>query len=252
MNMSISPKERNLLIGFFGVLIAVAVWFLYVSPTRDEIEAIKLENVSLKATADEYESINLRVEDYKNALSENAVLAEEITSRFPAEIRTQDQMMFWSEIDKFDQDNLRFGDLEIDDRDPVAVAGVEDIGDANMNVSDDGRITFADSDIEDISAKYVLYGAPTSMGFACTYDGLKSMIRYVNSQYDKNSIIGLDVSFNDTTGYLEGSMSVELYYIEGLEKEYKPYFIPSVPTGQSNVFHTGEKIAAMEAKAKNN
>jgi len=246
MRMSVSPKERNLLIGVLGILIAVAAWFLYISPTRDDIEAIKLENVSLKATADEYESVNLRADEYQSSIAQNLILAEEITGHFPSQVSTQDQMMFWSDIDKFDPDNLRFGDLEIEDRDPVAVAGVDDYGNAQMTVNDDGSVSFADSSIEDISAKYVLYGAPTSMAFACTYDGLKSMVRYINAQNNKNAINGFNVEFDESTGYLEGSVTVELFYIEGLEKEYSPVFIPSVPTGQSNIFHTGER--ALEAQ----
>lgn len=252
MKMSISPKERNILIGFFGILIAVAAWFAYVSPTRDEIEAVKLENVSLKATADEYESINLRVNDYEEAIKADVIIAEEITSRFPAEVKTQDQMMFWADFDKEDMENLRFGDLEIDDRDPVAVTGVEDLGGANINVADDGSITIADAQVEDITAKYVLYGAPFGMGFACTYDGLKSMVKYVNDQYDRNCILGFDVAYDETSGLLEGSISVELFYIEGLEKDYQASFIPSVPVGQADVFHMGQRQLAKEAKEKEN
>ena len=84
-----------------------------------------------------------------------------------------------------------------------------------------------------------------AMNFACTYNGLKYMINYITSQTNKNSIIGFEIYYDEETGYLTGAVGVELYYIEGLEKEYVPTFIPAVPKGLSDVFHTGADTVSL-------
>lgn len=239
MKMSISKKERDLLIGFFGVLIAVAVWFLVAKPNIDKIEALNAENVILKAQAEEYEAVNLRVPEYEAGIINNQILMANISEHYPGEIKLEDQIMFWATIDHAYPFQLAFGDLSLEDRDAVAVSGVEDTGNADITYNEDGSGTFKDSQIEEISAKYYLYGAPMAMEFACTYAGLKNMINYIVNQYDRNSIVALEVYYDENTGLLAGAIGIELYYIEGLEKEYQASFIPSVITGQDNIFRTG-------------
>lgn len=237
--MSISSKERDILIGFFGVIIAVLVWFLYASPTIEKTDALKNENVILSEKASEYESVNLRVGEYKEAIITNGAEILETTDRYPGEIRTEDQIMFWANISSSYPLQLFFHDLAIEERDPVAVAGVEDLGGASVTDNEDGTYSIPDSDVEDITAKYVLYGAPMGMNFRCTYEGMKDMFNYIAKQYNRNAILGTEITYDESTGVLEGSIAVELYYIEGLDKPYAPTFIPAVPAGQTDVFHTG-------------
>lgn len=239
MKKGISPKERDMLIGLVGVLIAVAVWFLYASPTIEKTDALRSENTTLSVTASEYESVNLRVDEYSEGIIKNGAEVLEVTDRYPGEVRTEDQLMFWANISSSYPLQLFFGDIEIEERDAVALTGVEDLGDVTVTDNEDGTFTVADSDVEDITAKYVLYGAPMGMNFNCTYEGMKNMFNYIIKQYNKNVILGTEIKYDETTGVLTGNIAVELYYIEGLDKPYTPTFIPAVPAGQKDVFHTG-------------
>lgn len=239
MKMNLGKKEISLLIALGGILCAVLVWFLVASPTREKTEVLENENVTLKAKAEEYEAVNARLGEYTNNIAMYEAEKADIISHYPVRIETEDQVMFWSDIDILDPVELGFKDLEIEQRDPIAVSGIEDTGEASLTVDEEsGSMTISDSDVGELTASYKLFGAPTGMNFACTYQGLKKMIDYINSQYDRNSINQIEVSYDDSTGYLMGSVWVNLYYIEGLEKEYQPKFIPSVPKGQADVFHT--------------
>lgn len=238
----VSTKDKNMLIGVLGILIIVVVWFLVVSPMQDELTAIESENATLSKKASSYQAIMGRLDDYEAGIINANVTIDEISDRYPVLVSTEDQMMFWANIDTTLPLELRFGDLEIKEiDDAVAVAGIdpESLKDVDVFTNEDGDDTLLDSQIEDISAKYKLFGAPMAMNFACTYNGFKYMLDYITSQYNKNSIIGIEMSYDAETGYLSGAIGVELYYIEGLEKEYTPTFIPSVPKGLSDVFHTG-------------
>lgn len=240
--MKFGKKEACLVIGLVGILIAVATWFLYASPTMDKTIVLENENATLKVKAEEYEGVSARLKEYTDTIALYNAEKAEIMSHYPVDIRTTDQIMFWSNMDKLDPERLGFKDLQIEARDAVAVSGVSDTGEATLNIDESGNATFSDADVSEITASYKLFGAPTGMNFACTYDGLKEMIAYVNSQYEKNSIHQIDVFYDDNLGYLTGSLWVELYYIEGLEKEYQPVYIPAVPKGQSDVFHSGSLV----------
>ena len=252
MDMKIGKKERDLLIGLLGVLLAIVSWFYIASPTIEKTDALRSENAILKAKADEYEIANMQLSDHQAAIVLNQAEIEDITTHYPGEIKTEDQIMFWANIDNAYPEQLAFADLAIEDRDVIALSvdSADDIGeDVQVNYDESGNASIKDSDIENITAKYVLYGAPMGMNFACTYSGLKNMFNYITSQYDKNLILGTEVYYDDSTGLLQGNIAMELCYIQGLDKEYTPTFIPAVPTGQMDVFHTGSIGSLAEAKA---
>lgn len=231
MKMSISSKERDLLIGFFGVIIAVLVWFLVASPTMEKTDVLKNENIILKQQAEEYETIHMRVGEYSDAIVINSVESDEIIDHYPGVIETEDQLMYWANIGNSYPNEMFFKDIEIQTRVPVAVSvpGTEE----------DTAEVVENSQVESIISKYTLYEAPMSMEFSCTYAGMKDIFNYISKQYNKNSIVNVDVSYDESTGLLEGNIGVDLYYINGLDKLYTPVFIPAVPKGQIDVFHTG-------------
>lgn len=236
--MKIKKSERDLLIGLLGILIFVAAWFLYISPTMDETDSLKAKNVELRTKAEEYQAIDLRKEEFAKDRINYDLLRGEIEDRFPAEVRTEDQLMFWASIDNAYPFDLAFKAIDMEERDIVAVAGVENLEGSNIIYQDGGSPQISDTEAADLAAKYKLCGAPTAMNFLSTYSGMKKMFDYINMQYNENAILSFQVMYREEDGLLEGNVAMELYYIEGMDKEYSAPFIPSVPKGQSNLFHS--------------
>ena len=250
MKMTVTKTERNLLLGILGVAIAVAVWFFYASPTIDKTNQLRSENSTLKIQAEEYEAVNARFDEYLNNIAQYKVEMEEILAHYPADVRTEDQMMFWANIDHAYPDEIAYGTVAIDERDYILVAGADDVNGANPVANGDGTVPITEEQAEAASARFKLCGAPMAMDFASTYDGMKDMLRYIGEQYEKNSIIGIEVDYDEEAGLLKGAVGVELYYILGTDKEYTPYFIPSVPKGQADIFHTtGDSESVRTVKA---
>ena len=249
MDMTITKGQRDLLIGLLGVLIAVVVWFAVASPTKEKTDALINENNTLKPKVEEYELRDARLDEYKLGIVQNDAEIETITARFPSMVEVEDEVMFWANIDNAYPFQLAFKDLEMEERDAVAIAGIEDTGEATIAYEEDGSATISDTDAEQLSAQYKLYGAPMSMNFICTYDGMKDMFEYITSQYNRNSINAVEIAYDEETGLLTGAIGMELYYIEGLDKEYNPPFIPSIPKGQSDVFHTASSDFDEAARA---
>lgn len=236
--MKIKKSERDLLIGLLGILIFVAAWFLYISPTMDETSSLKSKNVELRSKAEEYQAIDLRKEEYEREKINFDLLRADIEDKFPAEVRTEDQLMFWTSIDNAYPFDLLFQAIDMGERDIVAVVGLESIEGLNITYEDGENPQITDAEAADVASRYKLCGAPTAMNFVSTYSGMKKMFDYINMQYNENAIMSFEVMYNEEKALLEGTVALELYYIEGMDKEYTAPFIPAVPKGQSNLFHS--------------
>lgn len=239
MDMTITKSQRDLLIGLAGVLIAVACWFLVASPNIEKREALETENATLRPKAEEYQAVHARVDEYKESIVTLTNTENEIVKHFPARIEREDQLMFWSNVDAAYPMDLRFGDIELGEWDAVAVAGMEEGQESEVTYDEEGNPIVSDSSVPEIQADYKLYGATMAMAFASSYDGMKNLFAYVNSLNDKNSIDSFEIYYDESTGVLQGSLGMRLYYLEGTDNEYQPYFVPSVPTGVDDVFRTG-------------
>lgn len=228
MEMSFGKKERDLLIGLAGILVAVAVWFLYTSPTMDKTDAIKAENETLRPKAEEYQAVYANLQTYQDGIVTLTAEKEDILAHFPSKIEREDELMFWSNFDKRQPEALGLGAIEMSETEAYPLAEATEVqydADGNVIESESGN-------------SYMLYGMPIAIQFASTYDGLKELANYVYSLNDKTTIDLLDVNFDSSTGFLTGSVGIVKYYITGTDKEYVPERVPSVMTGVDDLFHT--------------
>ncbi|MBQ0028091.1 MAG: hypothetical protein KBS96_05755 [Lachnospiraceae bacterium] len=241
MDMTITKGQRDLLIGLAGILIAVVVNFLVASPYNEKTASIESKNKELKPIAEEYQAIHANVDEYEEKISEMKQEGQEILSHYPSGIEREDQLMLWANIGGSYPDALALGDIELEEWDAVAIQGIEEgeIPAAQITYDEDGNPKISDDLAKSASADYKLFAGVSAMEFASTYDGLKYMLTYIQSQNDRNSIDALEIEYDEETGFLKGAVGVRQYYVLGTDKEYMPTFIPSVLTGVDDIFHSG-------------
>ncbi len=238
--MKVTKKEINMLIGLLGVLIAVLVYFFVYTDYKDKTASLQAESASLQPKAEAYEAANARLDEYELGIVSNQNEFNSIVDHYPVDIKIDDAAMLWNNFDKAYPEDIRFNDLEIEELDVVAVEGVTDTGDAEVTDNGDGTRTFMDEDIEEITANYTLYGFPTGMNFRCSNAGMLKLFEFLNSQHNRNSLMSLSLEYDEEYGCIVGEIWVEQYYLEGTGREYSPVFVPTVPKGQSNLFHIGD------------
>ena len=66
--MKLSKRDQNLLLFLVGFGVLAIVWFIVVSPMREKTESLRMENSSLKGTAELYQSINMNKDEYEKTL----------------------------------------------------------------------------------------------------------------------------------------------------------------------------------------
>lgn len=81
-----------------------------------------------------------------------------------------------------------------------------------------------------------LYSTITTLTSHTTYAGLKDALQALLDSNDKVSIAMASFNKDDTNGGITGSVAVNMFYLVGTDREYTPYDINGVPTGNANVF----------------
>lgn len=220
--MKLGAKEKNLIIGLIGVVIAVVVWMFVASPLKDKKEALVSENERLKITKDEYEAVNAQRKKYEEGITTLTDEREGLLEPFPAGMAREDEIMYWANMERENAGQLALIAISMNSLEEVFVDGYE-------GSSGEG------------ATQLHLYKAPVHYTYLSTYEGLKDMVKYVFAQDDKKSIEALKVDFNPTNGNLEGAIDINMYYMVGTGNEVEPVVIPQPATGVSNVFRAANE-----------
>lgn len=223
--MKMDKKTINLIIGLIGIIILVVAYMAIAKPMKEKTAQIEAENVGLKEKADEYEAVNAQRPKYEQGIVDLTATREELLASFPAGMTREDEIMYWANMERANYSVLNIDNLVMSSWSEVFV---------------DGQPSYSD---EEGATQLHLYSAPVNYTYQATYQGVKDMVSYVFAQTDKKSIENLAVSYDTQTGNLVGTIDINMYYMVGTGNEYKPYTIPSVPTGVTDVFHSNDILS---------
>jgi hypothetical protein len=81
-----------------------------------------------------------------------------------------------------------------------------------------------------------------SITFQTTYEGFKELVNYINHYPDKTVINNTAVTYDNTTGFLTGSMVITRYALSGTGKTYEPPYIDDISIGTDNIFGTSNAV----------
>lgn len=255
--MKVTERDKYLLIGLSGILFFVIAWFLVATPIRDKTENIRNDNVDLKATAELYQAINARADEYAAAIGTLSEKCDALLAYYPVNITKEDEIMFWANTENKFKDEIAVSTLTMSDWQEVMAAGnIAEDGSINSGAAMDIASAEAATDGADETAQSTetqttdaasqvnpssdikLYRAPINYGYTATYRGIKDMLTYFYKEGNRKSVDNISIAYDSATGNLNGSIDLSLYYMIGADREYQPVSIPGVPKGVSDVFHT--------------
>ena len=244
--MKMSKKDQNLLLFLVGALVIVVVWFFVVSPMRQKTESLRMENSSLKGTAELYQSINMNKDEYEKSILVLEDKRDNILDDYPSNMLTTDKIMYLTNLENFYVEDVAVAGMAFDVVEEVIpeVSEEEQAAQAAQTTTDEeGNVTEAAPTTEEENAENQglhLYKVPVNYNFRATYTGSKDMIEYLFDNGYRKSIRNMNLAYDTETGQLAGDMDVDFYYILGTDKLYDPISIPPVRKGVPNVFHTVE------------
>ena len=94
----------------------------------------------------------------------------------------------------------------------------------------------------------VLYRTQDTLEFTGTYANLKDVVAYLAEQTGRLTVDNMNASYDTSTGYLTGSIVVNMFSMTGTGNIYTEPDAGQVVYGTSNLFGTLEKAAANAAQ----
>jgi len=82
------------------------------------------------------------------------------------------------------------------------------------------------------------YKSPLVISYETSYGNFKRLMDYIKDYPERMNVESVTASFNSGTGYLSGTMTINLYRLEGTGREYDAPAEPNVPLGVDNIFGT--------------
>ena len=92
------------------------------------------------------------------------------------------------------------------------------------------------------ASSIMLYNSPVTMGFHSTYGGIKDVIKQINNDPNRKSISTVTLAYDTNTGNLAGSITANMFFVKGTEKQYEAPAVPGVGVGTNNIFKAAESL----------
>ena len=246
MNMKLKKSDVNILIMLLGILIPVAIYFFVYTSFTEKTAAMNADNETLQTEVDYLQDLADHKQQYIDDTAAMQIQIDEIKSRFPAEYKPEDDIMYIIGVENdygAEIPTIAMGTSSIIE---VATAA-EETAEApaeGAEATDDAAGDTVDTTTPAIS----LYQTPISVSMQSSYRSLKDIVTYINTDTDRKSIDSLSVVFDTETGLLASTMAFNAYSLTGTEKEYAAPQVSGVFYGTSDIFNTGEKSAAIAAE----
>ncbi len=247
MNMKLKKSDVNILIMLVGILIPVAIYFFVYTSFTEKTAAMNADNETLQTEVDYLQDLADHKQQYIDDTAAMQIQIDEIKSRFPAEYKPEDDIMYIIGVENdygAEIPTIAMGTSSMIEVAAAAEETAEAPAEGAEATTDDAAGDTVDTTTPAIS----LYQTPISVSMQSSYRSLKDIVTYINTDTDRKSIDSLSVVFDTETGLLASTMAFNAYSLTGTEKEYAAPQVSGVFYGTSDIFNTGEKSAAIAAE----
>ena len=210
--MKLSKRDIGLFLGLLGLVIAVASYALVFNPMKLKNQELETELVTLKDKEAKLTELVDNFDYYKNQIEVCKEKSAEIETRFPSEVKPENEIMYAVELE--DELEVEFSTLNYG---------------TPLEILTDGQ-----------KADRFAYCTSFSLSYRATYQGLKDVIMYTANQADRMVVDTVSASYDGTTGNLVGNITINMYTVAGTERVYEKPYVPAMNVGIDNIFGTIE------------
>lgn len=222
-----SSRDKKLLIILAGVILLVVSYYFVYRNLEAEKAVIEAENDTISAHITQMEALKERVPEFESETDRMNKEVNLIVNKFPSYLQIENSIM--------DVVNLEENTGAYVSSMTVNPSVVIDTG----YVADNGS-----------SVSYQLYDVSSSINFDVDYLGMKKMISLIAESSNPMSVGNVTLTFDSTTGLLNGNMEFDTYFLYGQEKPYKEADIPTLEHGTDNIFGTIQFIDEIGAEGE--
>ena len=270
--MSISTRDKKILLMFSGVAVFAAGYFFGYKPQMSKAEEIETASVPLETRLNELLEMAKNKEFYVEETSRYNQEVSDYVAQFPVDVKEEDGILLARDMEN--ALDMEVSNIGISTRNFVASldgSTEEEIGElvdqtlsekANEQTQEQideiegtdakAEEALADateaavSDAADLTDLTVLFRRLDTLQFNGTYDSLKDAVDYLASRSGRMTLDSVDASFDASTGNLIGTITVNMFSMTGTGSTYTEPDAGSVALGRKDLFGT---IDAAKASA---
>ena len=249
--MSISERDKKILIVFVGILIFALVYYFPIRGYTEDAEKLNTENVGLTAKLAQLEAKVARESEIKAETTNYEADTLAMVAKFPSFLQVENEIMDIVGLEK----ELKVEVPLITVNTPVEMkssdtpeAQTTEATEAPQEVATE-EAPEADSTTEAPAAdetgvapavanKYKLYDMSTNINYKGGYDSLKKFLDKIAKSTDKKSINSVSLTFDNKTGNLDGNIVYDSYFLAGSDRPYEEIITKTIRHGTKNIFGT--------------
>ena len=247
--MSISERDKKILIVFVGILIFALVYYFPIRSYTEDAEKLNTENVGLTAKLAELEAKVARESEIKAETTNYEADTLALVAKFPSFLQVENEIMDIVGLEK----ELKVEVPLITVNTPVEMKG-SDAPEAETTQAAPQEVATeeapeADSTTEApvadetevapaVANKYKLYDMSTNINYKGGYDSLKKFLDKIAKSSDKKSINSVSLTFDNKTGNLDGNIVYDSYFLAGSDRPYEEIITKTIRHGTKNIFGT--------------
>lgn len=247
--MSISERDKKILIVFVGILIFALVYYFPIRSYTEDAEKLNTENVGLTAKLAELEAKVARESEIKAETTNYEADTLALVAKFPSFLQVENEIMDIVGLEK----ELKVEVPLITVNTPVEMKG-SDTPETETTQAPPQEVATeeapeADSTTEAPAAdetevapaaanKYKLYDMSTNINYKGGYDSLKKFLDKIAKSSDKKSINSVSLTFDNKTGNLDGNIVYDSYFLVGSDRPYEEIITKTIRHGTKNIFGT--------------
>lgn len=271
--MNISMRDKKLLLMFSGVAVFGLGWFFGYRPQMEEAANIEAANKPLEERLSNLLELAGNRDFYISETENAQNKINEYVSKFPSDVKEENGIVLAQNIEN--SLGMQISNVGIATKEFVASidgSTEEEIAEQNETMSEqansqtreqideiEGTDSKAAEELQnasDIAAAQadstsqtpVLYRTQDTLEFNGTYANLKDVVAYLAEQTGRLTVDNMNASYDTSTGYLTGSIVVNMFSMTGTGNSYTEPDAGQVAYGTSNLFGTLEKAAANTAQ----
>lgn len=270
--MNISMRDKKLLLMFSGVAVFGLGWFFGYRPQMEEAANIEAANKPLEERLSNLLELAGNRDFYISETENVQNKINEYVSKFPSDVKEENGIVLAQNIEN--SLGMQISNVGIATKEFVASidgSTEEEIAEQNETMSEqansqtreqideiEGTDSKAAEELQnasDIAAAQadstsqtpVLYRTQDTLEFTGTYANLKDVVAYLAEQTGRLTVDNMNASYDTSTGYLTGSIVVNMFSMTGTGNTYTEPDAGQVAYGTSNLFGTLEQAAAANA-----
>ena len=247
--MSISERDKKILIVFVGILIFALVYYFPIRSYTEDAEKLNTENVGLTAKLAELEAKVARESEIKAETTNYEADTLAMVAKFPSFLQVENEIMDIVGLEKelkvevplitvntpVEMKGSDTPEAETTQAPPQEVATEEAPEEASTTeapVADETGVAPA------VANKYKLYDMSTNIHCKGGYDSVKKFLDKIAKSTDKKSINSVSLTFDNKTGNLDGNIVYDSYFLAGSDRPYEEIITKTIRHGTKNIFGT--------------